>query len=192
LYRLEVHHLKGSRSGEKKRADALGLRLWRMSWLMFVVGQGLLATAWWWLSAGGFGPGHPRFWVNQAAAPTVAIAVIVTLAALRRESPGPLRWLLAAWAAAWAGMAIALRIVFPITMAWLCQLCCGRHKFHDAEYRVMPLETLVIWFHRPFTGLLGLPLARTTRHNLQCFPGFRPARRSHAACFCGCCPPAGG
>jgi hypothetical protein len=100
-------------------ADGVGVRLWRMSWLIVLIGQGLLAMAWWWLSPGGFGPGHPRFWVNRLAAPAVAIAVILTLAALRRESRGALKWLLPAWPATWAGMAVGLRFVFPITMAWL-------------------------------------------------------------------------
>jgi hypothetical protein len=96
-----------------------------MSWLMFLLGQGLLAMAWWWLSPRGFGPGHPRFWLNQVAAPAVAIAAFATLAALRREIWGPLRLLLAAWPAGCAGMAIALRWLFPVTMMRLWLLTLG-------------------------------------------------------------------
>jgi hypothetical protein len=96
-----------------------------VSWLIFLIGQGLLAMAWWRLSPGGFGPGHPRFWLNGVATPAVAMAVILTLAALRRESWGPLRLLLAAWPAAWVGMAVALRFLFPITMMRLWLLPFG-------------------------------------------------------------------
>jgi hypothetical protein len=122
---VKGRNLKGSRSVEGTTTVAgVGVRLWRMSWLFVLIGQGLPAVAWCWLSPRGFGPGHPRFWVNQVAAPTIAIAAIVTLSALRRESPGPLRLLLPAWPSAWAGMAIALRLAFPITMArlWLVPL----------------------------------------------------------------------
>ncbi len=92
-----------------------------MSWLTFLVGQGLLAMAWWWLSPGGFGPGHPRFWSNRVAPPLILVAVLVTLVALRRDHQRALRLLLAGWPAAWAGMAVALRFLFPVTMArfWL-------------------------------------------------------------------------
>ena len=90
-----------------------------MFWLMFLLGQGLLAMAWWWFSPGGFGPGHPRFWANRVAPPLILAAVIWTLAALRSDRQGPLRLLLAGWPAAWAGMAVALRLLFPVTLAWL-------------------------------------------------------------------------
>lgn len=101
------------------RGDGPGLRLWRISWLLFLIGQGVLASAWWWLAPGGFGPGHPRFWLNRVAAPTIAVAAIATLWALRGERWGPLRLLLPAWPAAWAGMAMALCVEFPARMAGL-------------------------------------------------------------------------
>jgi hypothetical protein len=119
LYEPEGGDLKRSRPVDEAKGHSPGLRLWRISWLAFLIGQGLLATAWWWLAAGGFGLGHPRFWLNRVAAPTIAIAAIATLWALHRENPGPLRVLLAAWPAAWAGMALALRLAFPVTMAGL-------------------------------------------------------------------------
>lgn len=124
LYGLGGGNLKGSRPVGDRRRNGPGVRLWRMAWLIVLVGQGLLATAWWWLSPGGFGPGHPRFWLNRVAAPAVAMAVVVTLAALRRERWGPLRFLLIAWPAGWAGMAVALRVAFPVAMArlWLVPL----------------------------------------------------------------------
>jgi hypothetical protein len=119
LYEPEGRKLKGIGTIDEGRGDPLGLRLWRISWLIFLIGQGVLATAWWWLAPGGFGPGHPRFWLNRVAAPTVAIGVIATLWALRRERWRPLRLLLAAWPAAWAAMALVLRSLFPITMTGL-------------------------------------------------------------------------
>jgi hypothetical protein len=124
LYEPEGGKLKGNETTDAGRGDPLDLRLWRISWLIFLIGQGMLATAWWWLSPGGFGPGHPRFWLNRVAAPTIAIAAIATLWALRRERCQPLRLLLAVWPAAWVGMALVLRLVFPITMAglWLLPL----------------------------------------------------------------------
>ena len=97
----------------------MGARLWRIAWLIFLIGQGSLAAAWWWLAPSGFGPGHPRFWLNGVAAPTVAILALATLWALRGERWGPLRLLLPGWPAAWTGMALVLSCIFPITMAGL-------------------------------------------------------------------------
>ena len=96
-------------------------RIWRMFWLMVLIGHGLLAVAWWWLSPGGFGFGHPRFWSNRVAPPVVLGLSITTLAALRQDRIAALRLLLPAWPAGWAGGCIVLRILFPITMAgiWL-------------------------------------------------------------------------
>jgi hypothetical protein len=37
--------------------------------------------------------------------------------------------------------------------------------FHNADHRIMPTETRVIWLIGTFPGLLGSPLAKPTRHN---------------------------
>jgi hypothetical protein len=57
LYELEGRNLKGIGPIGEKAVDGPGVRLWRISWLIFLLGQGLLAMAWWWLSPGGFGLG---------------------------------------------------------------------------------------------------------------------------------------
>jgi hypothetical protein len=110
--------------GREETGATMSHRIWRMFWLMVLVGHGLLALAWWWLSPGGFGFGHPRFWSNRVAPPVVLGLAIASLAALRQDRIGVLRRLLPAWPAAWAGGSILLRILFPITMAgiWLVLL----------------------------------------------------------------------
>jgi hypothetical protein len=101
-----------------------GLRIWRMGWLLVLVGHGLLAMAWWWLSPGGFGFGHPRFWSNRVAPPLILGLSIASLVALRRDNTKALRLLLPSWPAAWAGGTLLMRILFPITIAgiWLVPL----------------------------------------------------------------------
>jgi hypothetical protein len=37
--------------------------------------------------------------------------------------------------------------------------------FHNADYRIMPAETMMIWFFGPYCGPLSSPLAKATRHN---------------------------
>jgi hypothetical protein len=99
-------------------------RLWRDFWLMILVGHGVLALAWWWLSSGGFRMDHPRFWSNRVAPALVLGLSIVTLVALRQDRIVWLRPLLLAWPVAWAAGAVVSRIVFPITMAgiWIIPL----------------------------------------------------------------------
>ncbi len=99
-------------------------RLWRIFWLLVLVGHGLLAVAWWGLSPGGFGLVHPRFWSNRLAPPMVLGLSIVSMVALRQDRRAWLRLLLPVWPAAWAAGAIMLRIVFPITMErlWIVPL----------------------------------------------------------------------
>ena len=99
-------------------------RIWRMFWLLVLVGHGLLALTCWWLLPGGFGFGHSRFWSNRVAPPVVLGLSIASLVALRHDRIAALRLLLPAWPAAWVGGSIRLRILFPITMAgiWLVLL----------------------------------------------------------------------
>jgi hypothetical protein len=94
-------------------------RLWRLFWLMILVGHVLLAAFCLWAQPGGFPAGHPRFWSNRVAPVCVLAVAIAALAALRRESMNALRLLLPAWAAAWAAAGIASRVVFPSTLVWL-------------------------------------------------------------------------
>jgi integrase len=49
---------------------------------------------------------------------------------------------------------------------------------HNADSRIMPTETLVLWFFRLFPRTLESPLAKTTRHNPDVLPpvGVQPAR----------------
>jgi hypothetical protein len=61
-------------------------RLFRLFWLAVLVGHTILAILWWWLQAGGFPAGHPRFWSNTVA-PIAALAFSIgSLWALHRES----------------------------------------------------------------------------------------------------------
>ena len=67
-------------------------------------------------------------------------------------------------------LAILLRVRFESKvgmndLAQPCQLCRTRHNWHNADYRIMPAETLMIWFYGPYLGPLGSPLAEPTRHN---------------------------
>ena len=107
-------------------------RLWRLFWLVVLVGHGLVALVWWGLSPGGFRLDHPRFWTNRAAPPVVLALSIASLVALRQERIAPLGGSCRHWPAAWAAGAIMLRIMFPITMdrLWLVPLV-GRGRDGD-------------------------------------------------------------
>jgi hypothetical protein len=89
---------------------------WRVFWL-FVLGlHAVGASAWWWLTPGGFPPSHPRFWTNGVAPVAVLTVVASAIVAARREQPGSLRASLAAFPAAWAAAAIVGRLAFPTTL----------------------------------------------------------------------------
>jgi hypothetical protein len=49
-----------------------------------------------------------------------------------------------------------------IEQARSCPLCRDRHKFHNADYRIMPTETLVIWFLFTRLGSSRAPRWRNT------------------------------
>lgn len=134
--------------------EPLPARLWRLFWLTVLVGHVILSGAWWWLEPGGFGVRHPRFWANDVA-PIVGLGLSIgSLAALRVESGRMLRWLLPIWPAAWAGSALAGRLLFPITLGqlWLIPL---------AGSVVMGLAAFPLWRgsgRRAWAGGLGLAL----------------------------------
>jgi hypothetical protein len=91
-------------------------RVWRLFWLTVLVGHVVLSGAWWWLEPGGFGVRHLRFWANSVA-PIFGLGLSIgSLVALRLGSRRALRWLLPVWPAAWAGAALAGRLLFPITL----------------------------------------------------------------------------
>ncbi len=165
---------EGESSGERGdgRRSRSGTRLGRMSWLTFLVGQGLLAMAWWWVSPGGFGPRHPRFWSNRVAPPLILVAVVVTLVALRRARRDALRLLLAGWPAAWAGMAMALRLLFPVTMARLWLVPAGVAV-------AMGMLAIRPWRRGSIDGrwICGLLADRRRRRDGRCGPrrGLAPA-----------------
>jgi len=96
-------------------------RLERVFWLIVLLGHMIAAALWWWLQPGGFPWNHPRFWINRVM-PVVAMGwCLGSLLALHREDRGRLAVWLPAWPAVWAGIAIAGKLVFPITLhlAWL-------------------------------------------------------------------------
>jgi integrase len=54
---------------------------------------------------------------------------------------------------------------------------------HNADSRIMPTETLVLWFFRLFPRSLESPLAKTTRHNPDILPPVRvQSARNEALC----------
>lgn len=77
----------------------------------------LLGLAWWFLAPGGFRPDHPRFWTNEVAPIAIVGVAVLCLWFLHRERMDRLRPLLPAWAAAWAGLTLAMTWAFPVTMA---------------------------------------------------------------------------
>jgi hypothetical protein len=113
-------------------------RIWRLFWLLVLVGHAMLAAAWWWAQPGGFSALHPRFWSNRAAPVVVLALAISTLVALGFERMGALRILLPTWPAAWAAAGLASRVVFPITLAslWLVP---------EGAAAVMGLATFPVW-----------------------------------------------
>ena len=116
--------MKGRVRPRGDSAEKMAARLWRLFWLVILVGHGFLAAGWWWLEPGGFRVSHPRFWSNRIA-PVLGLGLsIASLAGLRVGSAKALRWFLPIWPAAWGGAAIAGRALFPITLSelWLIPL----------------------------------------------------------------------
>lgn len=91
----------------------------RLFWLLVLGFHAVAAVGWWWLMPGGFPGSHPRFWSNGVAPVVVLGVVVAAVIAARRERWERLRFILAAFPAAWAGAALAARIVFPITFRWV-------------------------------------------------------------------------
>jgi len=91
---------------------------YRLFWLLVLSFHAVAAAGWWWLMPGGFPVSHPRFWSNGVAPLVVLGAVVAAVIAARREQWARLRFMLAAFPAAWAGAALMARVVFPITFKW--------------------------------------------------------------------------
>jgi hypothetical protein len=154
--------------------ELLPARVWRLFWLTVLVGHVILSGGWWWLEPGGFGVRHPRFWANDVA-PIFGLAFsISSLAALRLESDRALRWLLLVWPAAWAGSAVAARLLFPITFGqlWLIPF---------AGSVVMGLATIPLWRsvgRRTLAGGLGLGLCAASAAAGLVWTQFPPSPRT--------------
>lgn len=123
-YGFRSLHLKGDSPAGAENRWSIVARLWRLFWLLVLVGHALAAAFWWWLEPGGFGFVHPRFWVNRVAPVGGLCLTIAALAALRIQSTAALRRLLPLWPAAWAAAAVAGRLFFPVSLArfWLLPL----------------------------------------------------------------------
>jgi hypothetical protein len=91
----------------------------RLFWLSVLVGHLIAAALWWWLEPGGFPWGHPRFWSNRVLPGLALVWVSGALVSLHREDLRRLCIWLPALPAAWLATAIAGRLVFPITFAWI-------------------------------------------------------------------------
>ncbi|MDR3618522.1 MAG: hypothetical protein P4L85_04160 [Paludisphaera borealis] len=94
-------------------------RPWRLFWLLVLSLHAVAASAWWWLTPGGFPFSHPRFWSNSVAPLVVLAVVVAAVMAARRERLERLRASLAAFPAAWCASALVGRFVFPITLGRL-------------------------------------------------------------------------
>jgi hypothetical protein len=132
--------------------ESFAARIWRLSWLLIVVATVLASIGWWFMQPGGFGIDHPRFWPNTVA-PIGGLGVsLAALAALKVSARTALKWLLPAWPAACLGVAVAGRLLFPITLGgfWLIPL---------AGSVLMSLALLPRWrgaSRRAWAGGLGL------------------------------------
>ena len=91
----------------------------RLFWLSVLMGHLIAAALWWWLEPGGFPWGHPRFWSNRVLPSLAVLWIAGSLASLHREDRRRLLIWLPAVPAAWLAAAIAGRLVFPITFAWI-------------------------------------------------------------------------
>ncbi|WP_165219440.1 hypothetical protein [Aquisphaera insulae] len=103
---------------------ALRARLEGTFWLAALVAHVMAAGSWWWLRAGGFPVGHPRFWFDRVV-PIFGLGwSLAGLVALHRERRDLLLRLLPAYPAAWAAGAISARASFPVTfrVLWLAPM----------------------------------------------------------------------
>jgi len=96
----------------------------RLAWLAVFAGHGAVFAMWWWVSPGGFGLTHIRFWSNRGVPVVVVIAAgCGAVAALaRRRDIWP--WLAAPFAGMWASAAVSSKVLFPISAGhrWLLGL----------------------------------------------------------------------
>lgn len=105
---------------------------WRRLTSEFIlVFHGVVASAWWWLTPGGFPPGHARFWMNRVwplALLAIAVLGIWELACRRHSS---LKLALLSLAAIWVAGAVSARVVFPVTAPrlWWWGLLIGGFGF---------------------------------------------------------------
>jgi hypothetical protein len=127
----------------------MAARLFRLFWLTVLIGHTILAVLWWMLEPGGFPAGHPRFWSNTVAPVAALVLSFGSLWALHRESIVALRLLLPIWPAAWAAIALASRMLFPISLAWLWLVPAGATT-------VMVLASLPVYYHRPRAQAKGI------------------------------------
>jgi hypothetical protein len=99
-------------------------RAFRLTWLMLLVGQGMMAILWWVLAPGGFPFSHPRFWSNTAAPPVIFALTIATIWAFHRRPLPQLQVPVLAWIWAWSGLTVAAAALFPITLhaLWLATM----------------------------------------------------------------------
>lgn len=88
----------------------------RLTWLTALTAHALAALAWWWLMPGGFPVSNGHFWSNEVL-PLALFAVALPAIVFKNNRAGFSSFMLLA--AAWFGLAVALRAVFPITFAWL-------------------------------------------------------------------------
>ncbi len=91
----------------------------RLFWLLVLALHAVVASAWWWLTPGGFPVSHPRFWSHRVAPLVVLAVVVVAVVAARRHRYGLLLNALLAFPVAWAAAALSCRVVFPITFGRL-------------------------------------------------------------------------
>jgi hypothetical protein len=90
-------------------------RPYRIFWLLVLGLHAVVAGAALWLLPGGFPATHPRFWSNWIVPIVLALAVALAVSMARRHRYDLLGAILAGFPIGWAGAAISLRILFPVT-----------------------------------------------------------------------------
>ena len=81
--------------------------------------HGVVATAWWWLTPGGFSLGHSRFWMNRVWPLALLAIAVFGIWAVARRRHSLLKLALLSLAVMWLAGAISARLMFPLTASEL-------------------------------------------------------------------------
>lgn len=82
---------------------------------LLLAGQAAFATFWMWIMPGGFDWLHPRFAANRLLPCALVVVTLAAFVARRRARPEPFEVLACAMPPAWLALAVAWRVVFPLS-----------------------------------------------------------------------------